>query len=97
MSRRSFRQETVWRTVLADRSWLVRGLRGLLRLGAMVFLLVPGARAAEEAPDLDFLAYLGSWQENDEEWLAVSEWEGADKEIAQAPPKEQRKDDEKET
>lgn len=26
-------------------------------------------------PDVDFLEYLGSWQDNDEEWLIVSEWE----------------------
>ena len=68
----------------------------LLRYVALVGFLATGAKAAEEAPELDFLAYLGSWQENDEEWLAVSEWKG-DKETAQAPPEEERKDDEKET
>ena len=76
--------------------WLVRVVCGLLRLAAMVGLLATSVRAAEEAPGLDFLAYLGSWQENDEEWLAVSEWEGAEEETAQTPQKE-RKDDEKET
>jgi hypothetical protein len=29
----------------------------------------------DEIPDLEFLEYLGSWQESDEEWLIVSEWE----------------------
>lgn len=69
---------------------------GLLRFTAIASLLATGAKAAEETPDLDFLAYLGSWQENDEEWLAVSEWEGDEEETAQRPQKE-RKDDEKET
>ena len=45
------------------------------------------AHAFAAFPELDFLAYLGSWQENDEEWLAVSEWQG-EKETAQAPPEE---------
>jgi len=46
-------------------------------------------------PELDFLEYLGIWQENDEEWLAVSEWEGDEGENSQAP-QEERKDDDKE-
>lgn len=29
--------------------------------------------ASSEAPDLAFLEYLGSWQEDDDEWLVVSE------------------------
>jgi len=33
------------------------------------------------APDLAFLEYLGSWQEDDTEWLLVAEWEDDD-----APP-----------
>ena len=76
--------------------WLARMARGALRITAIAGLAATGAKAAEETPDLDFLAYLGSWQENDEEWLAVSEWDGDDEETAQAPQKE-RKDDEKET
>ena len=27
------------------------------------------------APDLDFLEYLGTWAEEDDEWLAIEEWE----------------------
>lgn len=27
------------------------------------------------APDLDFLEYLGAWQENDEEWLVSQQWQ----------------------
>ena len=26
-------------------------------------------------PDLDFLEYLGTWQENDEEWLVSEQWQ----------------------
>lgn len=35
------------------------------------------AQQAEEAPapDLDFLEYLGTWAEDDDEWLAIEEWE----------------------
>jgi hypothetical protein len=29
----------------------------------------------DAAPDLEFLEYLGSWQADDEEWLAIREWE----------------------
>lgn len=31
------------------------------------------AAADEELPDLDFLEYLGSWEESDEEWLLFNE------------------------
>jgi hypothetical protein len=33
------------------------------------------ARPAPGAPDLDFLEYLGAWQENDEEWLVSEQWQ----------------------
>lgn len=39
----------------------------------------------ETAPELDFLEYLGSWQETDEEWLVVSEWD------PEAPPEQDEK------
>jgi hypothetical protein len=29
----------------------------------------------EPGPDLDFLEYLGTWAEEDDEWLAIEEWE----------------------
>jgi hypothetical protein len=39
------------------------------------------------APDLAFLEYLGSWQGNDDEWLAIKEWDqdGAPKDAAEKP------------
>jgi hypothetical protein len=30
--------------------------------------------AEEPPPDLDFLEYLGSWQDDDDAWLAIEEW-----------------------
>ena len=29
--------------------------------------------ADEELPEMDFLEYLGMWEESDEEWLALAE------------------------
>ena len=92
--------------------WPAQMARGALGTAAIAGLLVTGVMAAEKTLNLDFLAYLGSWQENDEEWLAVSEWDGdaEDNEdlglgtilgTAQTPQKETNdkevKDDEKET
>ena len=31
--------------------------------------------ATPTMPDLDFLEYLGAWQENDEEWLVSEQWQ----------------------
>jgi len=86
--------------------------RGALGTAVIAGLLATGVMAAEKTLDLDFLAYLGSWQENDEEWLVVSEWDGDEEDnedpglgtilgTAQTPQKEtddkEVKDDEKET
>ena len=54
----------------SSRRW---GLR-LMSL-ALLQVLSAASEGAEEAPDLDFLAYLGSWQGTDEEWLAVARLE----------------------
>ena len=53
--------------------------------------LVAQAQEAEEAEGagLDFLEYLGSWQENDEEWLVVEEWDPA----TDGQPEVERKDE----
>jgi hypothetical protein len=32
----------------------------------------------ETGPDLDFLEYLGTWAEEDDEWLAIEEWQKDD-------------------
>jgi hypothetical protein len=48
----------------------------------------PRPPAKNAAPDLDFLEYLGSWQGDDDEWLAIKEWDqdGASKDAAAKPP-----------
>lgn len=62
-------------------------------VGPAVFALgcwwLAGAQAqeAEEqtGPELDFLEYLGAWAEEDDEWLAIEEWQ---KDDAAAPEKD---------
>ena len=51
--------------------------RGMLLLPfAIAGIAVGPAKGADtEGPDSDFLEYLGSWEEGDEDWLAVAEWE----------------------
>ena len=58
----------------------MRGIKGALLLVACSWLT--GVRAQEgqaergrgpPAPDLDFLEYLGTWAEGDDEWLAIEE------------------------
>jgi hypothetical protein len=34
-----------------------------------------GAPPKNAVPDLAFLEYLGSWQGDDDEWLAIKEWD----------------------
>jgi hypothetical protein len=56
-------------------------MRGTLRtfwaLGGLA--LAHGAQAqaqdGDPGPDLDFLEYLGTWQAEDDEWLAIEEWD----------------------
>lgn len=43
---------------------------------ASMSLAAPALAADDELPDLDLLAYLGSWSDSDEEWVAVVEWDG---------------------
>jgi hypothetical protein len=51
--------------------------RGPLVLALTGACLAQPAAAQEEAeaPDLDFLEYLGSWQAEDDEWFEIAEWE----------------------
>ena len=59
-----------------ERRRAARQSGGLAALAIMQAALLPLAGADEpEGPDLDLLEYLGSWQGDDEEWLAVSEWD----------------------
>jgi hypothetical protein len=58
----------------------MRNMRSaLLALGCW-WLTGMGAKAQEAdppqpGPDLDFLEYLGTWAEEDDEWLAIEEWQ----------------------
>ena len=42
-------------------------------LCGLASLAWPAAAADEEPPDLEFLEYLGSWEESDEDWLIFTE------------------------
>jgi len=46
--------------------------RSCLAVAALMWAAAAVAQE-DEAPDLAFLEYLGSWQESDEEWLVVAE------------------------
>ncbi|GEM_PF-3504842 len=82
---------------LVENSLLERLLRSLLGLAAMSVVFSSSVKADDDAPELDFLAYLGSWQESDEEWLAVAEWEGKNQMTEDAQVETRRKDDENES
>ena len=75
----------------SDATWCASGLAVVL---VAQLLLGTPARAADEEqglPDLELLAYLGSWTESDEEWVAVVEWDGqidADAPTEPAPSEE---------
>ena len=51
--------------------------------------------ADEELPDLEFLEYLGSWEESDEEWLLFEEPITADAEERSDPAPEGEESTEK--
>jgi hypothetical protein len=44
-----------------------------LRLALICGLLAGSLAIAEDAPELEFLEYLGSWEESDEDWLLFNE------------------------
>jgi len=47
-------------------------------------------------PELDFLEYLGAWAEDDDEWLAIEEWQkdiGAEAEEDDEESESEREDD----
>jgi hypothetical protein len=79
---------------LVDQSLLPRLFCSLLSVAVS-----PNAKASDDAPDLDFLAYLGSWQDSDEEWLIVDGelYERVVRLAEETQAAAQRKDDENET
>ena len=52
--------------------------------------------AEEEEPDMDFLEYLGMWEESDEEWLVLDEVTLAGNEERSDPAAEDEESPEKE-
>jgi hypothetical protein len=74
-----------------------RRLGGLIGCVLMQVSLVSlGAEPADEQPDIDLLAYLGSWGGgSDEDWMAVAEWDGKADSKAPAPeePAEEQEDE----
>ena len=80
-----------------ERRRSARQLGGLAALAIMQAAATPLAGADEpDAPDLALLEYLGSWQGDDEEWLAVSEWDAKSDAPGTEPeaPREENDDDE---
>ena len=60
------------------------------RLLVVTALLSTGALAdtAEEAPDVEFLEYLGLWEESDEEWMIFNTADDARPESQDNPAQE---------
>lgn len=69
-------------------AWLLVAAAGGLSLPYGAQAQPPAPPPADAAPDLEFLEYLGSWQADDEEWLAIREWEKDN------PPAEVEEEDE---
>ena len=59
----------------------------------MVGLAVPAQADEEEVTDLEFLEYLGSWEESDEEWLIFDE----ETETAENEPQQPQEQKDKES
>ena len=73
--------------------WLGAGL--LASALAQLSLSSAALAADEQLPDLELLAYLGSWLESDEEWVAVADWDGkVDEDAPTEPAPEEENDDE---
>lgn len=74
--------------------------RTLVVLGGCWWAASAAAQDAERdsAPELDFLEYLGAWAEEDDEWLAIEEWQkGAaerDKDAKESDAERNDEDDE---
>jgi hypothetical protein len=78
----------------------MRKLCSVLLALACWWLTSAQAQEAQETegapgPDLDFLEYLGAWAEEDDEWLAIEEWQKDDDAKPEEDPQgsEREKDD----
>jgi hypothetical protein len=50
----------------------------VLAIAPALWLEAAQGQEAAPGPDLDFLEYLGSWDEGEDEWLDVEEWRRAE-------------------
>jgi len=75
--------------MLADHAFSV-AVCGLLLCGGIA------AAEDEDVPDLEFLEYLGMWEESDEVWLILEETVTADNEERSDPAAEGEESTEKE-
>ncbi len=82
--------------MLAERAWhsLICGL-ALCSAGAVAAAEKPGAVEKKE-PEVDFLEYLGMWEESDEDWLILDETTLADNEERSDPAPDGEESTEKE-
>ena len=79
----------------ADREPAGRRRRLAALLLAHLLLCATAAAEDDELPDLELLAYLGSWTDSDEEWVAVVEWDGRiDADAPREPAPSEENDDE---
>jgi hypothetical protein len=74
---------------------LARGLAGMAMVTAAA-LPAPAAEPGEEAPDAAFLEYLGSWEEDDSDWIALARTAPEEAE-RRAAPAEREQDEESRT
>ena len=81
------RGSTCRKKTLADR---------LLLLCCGVFLVTPALAEDEQAPDSEFLEYLGMWEETDEEWVLHEKMEELEAETRSGPAPESEEPPEKE-
>jgi hypothetical protein len=66
----------------------------LLLTGALLLSALPADAADEQPPDIAFIEYLGSWEEDDSDWLALA---GREREAAETdgePGRHERNDEE---
>lgn len=60
-------------------------------LALAVLTATPAALGAESPPASEFLEYLGSWEEGDQDWPAVAEWAGDGNEGGEASEREDKR------
>jgi hypothetical protein len=70
-------------------------VKTIVVIGSMLLACSPVLAADEEAPDMEFLEYLGLWEESDADWLIFDEVVTADTEERSDPAPEGEESTEK--